>query len=77
MTTTSNVGGECRWERYQQMGAALRSQQRQIALCSCTPCRLAKTIRAAITSGPVDVKPATAARLRVLGWKPAPPDAAA
>lgn len=70
---------DCQWERFKATRAPMHSQQRQVLLCTCTPCRNARLMSSAVVAKGRSVKlqPKTAERLAVLSWKPEPPPDAA
>lgn len=64
---------DCQWERFKATAAPMASQQRQVQVCSCNPCRNARLLSVAKMPKPFGVKSATAERLDVLAWSPEPP----
>jgi len=69
----------CQWERYRDTRAPMPSQQQQVQLCGCTPCRNARLLSLAhFRAGGrgLALRKPTAERLAVLQWKPEPPSEA-
>lgn len=62
----------CCWVVYRDTRAPMPSQQRQVTSCQCGACRNARLLKEATIRHDVRLHPATAERLAVLQWKPAP-----